>query len=274
MRALSRACLTQPAPAPYDRTAPVFRTGSIAPLGVVVLSACASSAQVGPTAGKPTTPQLSHLQRTVDEQAGRIAELEARLGLLEREARETRPSVATSGETIRIGKGPGRAPEPWIATSAEGAEPGVPAEVTAPPRLPVVALPDQRIGGGRESSAAVRERYRAALKLVREQRWEEALAALANFLTEHPHESISDNARYWRGEVYYALRRYPDAIQEFQGVLARFPASDKAADCLLKVGLCHLRLGDRAEASRYFEQVIEQFPKSDAARAASAEGPT
>jgi tol-pal system protein YbgF len=241
---------------------------------MLVLSACASSAQAVPAAAKPVTPELSHLQRVVDDQAGRIAELEARLSLLEREARETRPSVAKSGETIRVGAAPGRAPEPWIATSAGSAEPVVAAEIAAPARLPVVPLPDQRIGGGHDSSAAVRERYRAALKLVREQRWEDALAALANFLTEYPHESISDNARYWRGEVYYALRRYPDAIQEFQGVLARFPASDKAADCLLKVGLCHLRLGDRAEASRYFEQVIEQFPKSDAARAASAEGPT
>jgi tol-pal system protein YbgF len=274
MRALSRACLTQPAPAPYDRTAPVFRTRSIASLGIVVVGACASSAQVRPTAGKPTTSELSHLQQTVDEQAGRIAELEARLGLLEREARATRPIAARSGETIRIGTGPGGAPEPWIMTSAESTEPSVVAEVTAPPRLPVVPLPDQRIGAGHEPSGAVRERYRAALKLVREQHWEEALAALADFLTQHPHDSFSDNARYWRGEVYYALRRYPDAIQEFQGVLARFPSSEKAADCLLKVGLCHLKLGDRTEASRYFEQVIEQFPKSDAARAASAEGPT
>jgi tol-pal system protein YbgF len=252
----------------------VFRTGSIAPLGVVVLSACASPAQVGPTVGRPITSELSHLQQTVDEQAGRIAELEARLGLLEREARETRPIAAKASETIRIGSGPGRATDPWIATRAETTEAGAAPELTAPPRLPVVPLPDQRIAGGHEPSATVRDRYRAALKLVREQHWEEALAALATFLTQHPHESISDNARYWRGEVYYALRRYPDAIQEFQGVLARFPASDKAADCLLKVGLCHLRLGDRAEASRYFEQVIEQYPKSDAARAASAEGPT
>jgi tol-pal system protein YbgF len=266
--------LTQRAAAPYDRTAPVFRTGSIAPLGVVVLSACASSAQVGPTAGKPQSAQLSHLQQTIDEQAGRIAELEARLGLLEREARQTRPIAGKSDETIRIGTGPGRAPEPWIAKSADGAEPSVVAEVTASPRLPVVPLPDQRIGGGHDPSAVVRERYRAALKLVHEQHWDEALAALAHFLTEHPHESVSDKARYWRGEVLYALHRYPDAIQEFQGVLARFPGSDKAADCLLKVGLSHLRLGNRAEASRYFEQVIEQFPKSDAARVASAEGPT
>jgi tol-pal system protein YbgF len=253
----------------------VFRPGSIAPLGLVVLSACASSAETRPTAAKTTSAvELSHLQQTVDAQAGRLAELEARLGLLEREARETRPVAAKSAETIRIGAGPGHAPEPWMATRAETAEPSDAAEAPAPPRLAVVPLPDQRIGGGREPSPAVRDRYRAALKLVREQHWEEALTALADFLTQHPHETISDNARYWRGEVYYALRRYPDAIQEFQGVLARFPASDKAADCLLKVGLSHLRLGDRAEASRYFEQVIEQYPKSDAARAASAEGPT
>ena len=55
-------------------------------------------------------------------------------------------------------------------------------------------------------------------------------------------------------------------------MISRFAPSDKAADSLLKLGMCHLRLGDQSSAQRYFKQVIEQYPTSDAARIASREG--
>ena len=57
-------------------------------------------------------------------------------------------------------------------------------------------------------------------------------------------------------------------------MLSRFAGSEKAADALLKVGLCHQRLGDGASAEHYFKLLREQFPSSDAARIASVENPS
>jgi tol-pal system protein YbgF len=262
------------------------------PFGFALLTACAAAPGTplqDPSGGNADRlTSIERLEQRAEEQAGRIAELEARLALLETEARDTRAaSLRLGGAGHHDGgaldgaraKLAGERALPWaaVADSASSASStpapqpvvGAPAE-----RLPVVPLPDAPSARAHEPAAAVvRERYRVALRLVRERRWEQALPALSEFLVRHPHDGLSDNARYWRGEVYYAQARYPEAILEFQGVLARFPGSDKAADCLLKVGMCHLRLGDRAQASRYFEQLKEQFPKSDAARAASREGP-
>jgi tol-pal system protein YbgF len=83
---------------------------------------------------------------------------------------------------------------------------------------------------------------------------------------------LSAGATYWRGEVYYAQRRYREALQEFETVVSRYAQNGKAADSLLKLGMCHQRLGDQTSAQRYFRQVIEQYPTSDAARIASREG--
>jgi len=40
------------------------------------------------------------------------------------------------------------------------------------------------------------------------------------------------------------------------------------SEALLKIGLCQRALGDAASAKASWEQVIRQFPKSDAARQA------
>lgn len=239
---------------------------AIATIALVGLSGCAESTATRANAlaasGADQRASVARLEHKLQEQEGRVAELEARIALLEQEGRQARApaQLPKPGEPLRIASA--ATPDPWKTVTTAGA---------ALERLPVVPLPNER-ESARGSSAAVREQYRAALRLVNEGRWDDALPALAAFLSQYPHDELADNARYWRGEVHYSQRHYEQAIADFQGVLARYPGSDKAPDCLLKMGMSHLRLGHRAEATRYFDQVREQYPKSDAARAAANEG--
>ena len=262
---------------------------------------CAGAGAARPPAGSPPlgaeqNTQLERLSRAFDAQSQHMAELEARLSLLEQESRERRADQASTAApskpeppTHEPRRRQRRAhveaeaeaddvpvvrlyePAPDAAPALELPEPpaGVPA------RLPVVPLPQERAQqalAGAESGASAREQYRSALHLVREQRWEEAERALGEFLARFPGDALAAGATYWRGEVYYAQRRYHEALQEFQAVLSRFGSSARAADSLLKLALCHRRLGDQDAAQRYFRQVIEQYPTSDAARIASREG--
>jgi tol-pal system protein YbgF len=146
-------------------------------------------------------------------------------------------------------------------------------------RLPVVPLPAERAGkasgGASEPSgeSEMREQYRAALRALRDQRWDEALHILSALLSVHPGSALAEQATYWRGEVHYAQRRYREALIDFEAVALR-PSGSKAAEALLKLGLCHQRLGDPLSAERYFRQLREQYPSSDAARIASRENPS
>jgi tol-pal system protein YbgF len=266
---------------------------------VAFADGCAGAAAVRPDANLPGTraeSSMARLTQTSEDQGRRLAELETRLALLEKEAHEWREQATSKPpETVRIGPRR-RAPEPAFESDGDTTVDRTPVQTVrlyeaerppaeapplpAPPlgvsnRLPVVPLPDARAGRAVSETpidAEQREAYRVALRMVRERRWVDALQALDKFLARYRDGALVASATYWQGEVHYAQRQYGEALQQFQAVLSRFPESDKVADSLLKVGMCHLRLGDQAMAQRYFRQVREQYPSSDAARIASREG--
>ncbi|MEM9193648.1 MAG: tol-pal system protein YbgF [Myxococcota bacterium] len=160
-------------------------------------------------------------------------------------------------------------------------------EGPALPVAPVAALPDAPAQGpglgpiltsvqsqprpARPAQTSGDSGYRQALQLVRDRRFDEALVALNSFLREHPRHPYVPNATYWRGEVHYARRAYREALQEFQRMIDRFPEGAKVPDALLKIALCHRRMGQAAHASRVFERLHRDHPGSVAARMAAQE---
>jgi len=168
------------------------------------------------------------------------------------------------------------------STSTSREEPFVVPEPppSIPKKLSVVPLPKRgtvaRVAGEKfqtdnsDSRAGVTE-YRTALGFVRRRKYEQALQTLSDFIEKYPKSEYMDSAIYWRGEVYYAKRAYRNALEQFQVVTTRFPASRKMPDSLLKIGMCHKRLGDFERARALFSRLRRQYPKSNAARIASLE---
>jgi tol-pal system protein YbgF len=112
--------------------------------------------------------------------------------------------------------------------------------------------------------------YDAALSLVNAHQFGPGLDALTAFLVRWPDHPYVDHAMYWRGECYFAQGDYAHASEQFEGVLARFPAGMKAPDALLKLGMCHQKLGHAAQARACFDRLVQDYPQSDAARHAPA----
>jgi tol-pal system protein YbgF len=108
--------------------------------------------------------------------------------------------------------------------------------------------------------------YDAALSLVSARQYDRALDSLAAFLLKWPDHPYADNAMYWRGECYFARGDYVHASEQFEGVLARFPAGNKVPDALLKLGICRQKLADPNGARELFVRLTQQYPKSEAAR--------
>jgi tol-pal system protein YbgF len=111
-----------------------------------------------------------------------------------------------------------------------------------------------------------RKAYDAALALVNAHQYDQALDAFAAFLVRWPDHPNADNAMYWRGESYYAKGEFARAVEEFEGATLRFPYGNKAPDCLLKLGLSEQKLGNLPKAQSYFERLMHDYPRSDAAR--------
>lgn len=151
------------------------------------------------------------------------------------------------------------------------------------PEIRLVGAPAVRTRGradrrGRESTLEVSEArssaldpdakraYEAALALVQQRSFDKGLDELTAFLVRWPDHPYAENAMYWRGEAYYAKADYRRAAEEFEGVIARFGGGSKGPDALLKLGMCHDRLGAPARAAEYWERLKNEHPKSEAAR--------
>jgi len=105
------------------------------------------------------------------------------------------------------------------------------------------------------------QRYADARNLYEQRRYAEAASAFQAILAENDKSSYADNCRYWIGECYYGLGKFPQAIVEFEKVFT-FPRSNKTDAALLKIGLCYLQMGERQQARSQLEQLIATYPSS------------
>jgi tol-pal system protein YbgF len=108
--------------------------------------------------------------------------------------------------------------------------------------------------------------YEQGLSLVQSKQYAKGNEALAAFLVRWPDHPYAENATYWRGEAFFAQGEYLRAAEQFDAVLTRAGSGNKAPDALLKLGMCHDRLGSTQRAQEYWDRLHKDFPRSDAAK--------
>jgi len=125
-------------------------------------------------------------------------------------------------------------------------------------------LPDQLpVPGGTD-----RDNYQAAFELLKEQRYEAAGLAFAQFLLTYPDSELADNAQYWLAESHYVTQKFDEALAEFGAVVTQYPRSRKVPDALLKIGYCNYELEQWEAARTALERVQAEFAETTAARLA------
>ena len=80
-----------------------------------------------------------------------------------------------------------------------------------------------------------------------------------------PEGDLTVNAYYWLGEVYLVKPQLEQAKQAFTIVATRFADHRKAPDAVYKLGVTHDRLGEKEQARRSMQTVIDDYPSSSAA---------
>jgi TolA-binding protein len=63
------------------------------------------------------------------------------------------------------------------------------------------------------------------------------------------------------GESYYGMRKYKDAIEQFQTVL-EFKKSDKRDDAQMMLGNARWAMGDKAGAREAYNTLLTAYPLS------------
>ena len=109
--------------------------------------------------------------------------------------------------------------------------------------------------------------YQGALYYYRHEQYDRALVEFDRLLSEAPMSEWSDNAQYWKGECYYGLGKYQQALIEFTKVFA-FSNTGKADDAQLKIARCHIALDERDRALAALRKLLDEYPDSEYAPAA------
>jgi tol-pal system protein YbgF len=89
-----------------------------------------------------------------------------------------------------------------------------------------------------------------------------------DYVSTFPSTDLSDDAVYWTGECFAAMKKPKEAIAAWDRLISKYPQSDKLATAHLKKGLAHLDLGEKAQAIVQLQFVVHQYPGSDEAKSA------
>ena len=113
-----------------------------------------------------------------------------------------------------------------------------------------------------KSNASFAAQYEQALGYYNNRKYRVALQMFDDLLASNDKHDLLDNCQYWKGECYYGLGEFNQAIIEFEKVFI-YSNSNKYDDAQLKLGLCYTQLGNNAKARAEFEKLLNNYPNSE-----------
>jgi tol-pal system protein YbgF len=93
-------------------------------------------------------------------------------------------------------------------------------------------------------------------------------AGLNGLLQRYPTTGYLESAWYWLGNAHYGLREYKEAIAVFKQLVDRAPDHVRAPESLLSIANCYDELKDKDATRKALEQLVKQYPQTEAAQAA------
>jgi tol-pal system protein YbgF len=250
----------------------------------VALTGCAGGrgAQSPPDA-PPARVTLADMKSAQDAQAqeitrlaGDVKALDAQQAFLVAEIKNLSDQIAKLKSSLSEAEGEMRSLRATpVPPESRPAPPFVPPPAPAPAPAPIPApasrapAPAATVPAAPPSRNAEADRmFAAALAKLRAGDDGQAALEFTEFVTEFPGHPQAAAAQNYIGEAYYRQRDYRQAMGEFQKTVDGYTQAAQVSEALLKIGLCQRSLGDPARAKASWEQVVKQFPKSDAARQA------
>ncbi|MDC5848175.1 tol-pal system protein YbgF [Vibrio europaeus] len=128
--------------------------------------------------------------------------------------------------------------------------------------------PAKPAGGTFSSNVDEQTEYQNAVDLILKKRdYTGAIAAFQQFQKDFPDSSFTPNSHYWLGQLYFAKKQDKEAVKSFAAVIT-YKESNKRADALVKLGDIAARNNNQAQATKYYQQVVDEYPNSASAKLA------
>ncbi|HSB36402.1 MAG TPA: tetratricopeptide repeat protein [Thermoanaerobaculia bacterium] len=185
-----------------------------------------------------------------------VREMQSLAGKLEESNRRLREVSQQMAETQA--RSAGAAPVPGGAPSTTILVPGVPGAASGP------AAGSPRAAKGPSPAdlfaQATADYQRGQFDLARQ--------GFTEYAETYAKTDLSDDAVYWTGECWAALKKPREAIAAWERLFRQYPDSDRAAAAHLKKAIAHLDLAEKAQAIVELQFVVNEYPRSDEAKSA------
>jgi len=189
------------------------------------------------------------LKRSVERDLGDQDSMRASVGTMSERVAALEAMVEQQHRYLNL---PPVQPKP----GAGGAEPAP--SVKPEPTPPAAAEPKTR----------ETELYDKSIALYRDGKYEEAVDGFRTFLKTFPKSDRADNAHFWIGESYMALKQYEQAILAYQEVIKNYPKGNKVPSALLRQAFAFLEIKDQTSAKLLLNRVVKNHPNSSEAKIA------
>lgn len=119
-----------------------------------------------------------------------------------------------------------------------------------------------------QADPAEKREFENALAVFRRGDFTPAANAFADFIRRYPQSGYLAQSLFWLGNAQYATREYKLAITNFRSLLSVAAQHPRAAEALLSIANCQVELKDTKAARKTLEDLVKDFPQSEAAAAA------
>jgi tol-pal system protein YbgF len=113
--------------------------------------------------------------------------------------------------------------------------------------------------------------FSQAYQKYREGDYDSSINLFRVYLRTFSQSEKSDDALLWIAESLAAQGRLDEALTEYDGLLAKYPAGDKVAIARLKKGLALLQMERRQEGVEALKSVVSLHPNTQESEMARAE---
>jgi len=109
-----------------------------------------------------------------------------------------------------------------------------------------------------------KKHYDDALKAFQSGQLKKADAEFSSFVRKYPASPYLPLTLFWLGNTKYALQDYPGAITQLQTFVKRFPKHPRVPTAMLTIANCQSESGNKAAARKTLNEIIANYPDSDA----------
>ena len=112
--------------------------------------------------------------------------------------------------------------------------------------------------------------YMAGVFAYQREDFKMALDYFSNLVLDKSTKDVINNVLYWMADSYQQIGDFNNALIFLEKILVD-PDSDHLDDALIKKGLLHRKLGQREESLIVFNQLVNDYPRSEYAKLARME---